>query len=434
MNSIVKVVKDFLYEYKINTLEDTILLAFSGGFDSMCLLHILKNLGCNNIVAIHLNHNWRGNASKTDEENCRKICKSLGVEFYSEIIDSKIKKTETDARHARYLFYGRCAEKFESNIVFTAHNANDNAETVLYRIIKGTGVNGLAGIQPKRDIFYRPLLKVLRTDIEAYCREKHLSPNIDKSNSDTKYKRNFIRHNIIPMMESINPDAVASINSLSEISKEYSSFVMNSTDNGSNSTMQFLKLHDISRFYVLKDLLTEYGLDYDKEKINNLKTFIINSSKSKSGKKISLSEDLFLYVNSDYYKVVKYEDKNLHEVPVTETGKYEFGDYVFVIEECHKQPKTFPKDFEKKAYVNLNNLNLTIRTRRDGDIIQPLGLKGSQKLKKYLNEKKIPEYEKDKILLLCSGKNVLWAAGYGLSELIKVIDNPTHVVYLKERL
>ena len=144
-------------------------MAFSGGYDSMCLLDILCNLGCD-VVAVHLNHNWRGEESKKDEDNCRLFAKNRGIKFYTEMLPDCVEKTETAARDARYKFFKRCAKMFNSNVVFTAHNFDDNAETVLYRIIKGTGTVGLEGISEHRDIFYRPLLNVSRENIEKICK------------------------------------------------------------------------------------------------------------------------------------------------------------------------------------------------------------------------------------------------------------------------
>ena len=210
-------IEAFLKKYSIR--ETTVLIAFSGGFDSMCLLDVIVKLKEDfelHPVAIHLNHNWRGEESRQEEEHCRHFCIEKGVEFFSETLSPEVKPTETDAREARYEFFERCAEKFSSKVVFTAHNADDNAETLIYRIAKGTGLEGLKGIAPVRGIFYRPLLQTFRSEIEEYCRKNNLSPNVDSSNENIKYKRNLIRKNILPQLEKINEGAKAAINTLSE--------------------------------------------------------------------------------------------------------------------------------------------------------------------------------------------------------------------------
>ena len=184
-----KRVETFLEKYNLSNCH--ILVAFSGGYDSMCLLDILKRISTKynfKLTAIHLNHGWRGQESDLEEQKCKEFCYDIG--FYSEKLADNIPHTETAARDARYEFFYNCAKKFNSNIIFTAHNANDNAETIYYRIMRGTGLTGLEGIPENRDIFYRPILTVYRNEIEQYCKKNNLIPNNDSSNKDSKYKRN----------------------------------------------------------------------------------------------------------------------------------------------------------------------------------------------------------------------------------------------------
>ena len=220
MNIIEQTVKNFLEKYNLDKPKNVYIVAFSGGFDSMCLLNCLKIITKNKIVAIHLNHNWRGKESDNEEQNCKDFCKKIGVEFYSEKLPKSVSPTETEARNIRYAFFEKCAKKFNSNIIFTAHNKNDNAETLIYRIAKGTGIKGLEGIAPKRDIYYRPLLGISRCKIENYCADNNLTPNNDSSNTDIIHKRNLIRNDILPLLVKINPNVTDSLNSLATCAKE----------------------------------------------------------------------------------------------------------------------------------------------------------------------------------------------------------------------
>ena len=437
-------VKTFIEKYN---LSGKFLVAFSGGFDSMCLLDVLHKMGCD-VVAIHLNHNWRGEESRQEEENCRNFAHQKGIEFYSETLSDDIAHTENDARDARYKFFEKCAKKFNSKVVFTAHNYNDNAETVLYRIIKGTGTQGLQGISETRDIYYRPLLNVSREKIENYCLLNGLNPNKDSSNEDIKYKRNLIRIEILPLMQEINPNVIDAINSLSQIAKE--------DEKGENSQK-----------YFVRQLLIDNNLDYDRKRIEELAKFIEENKTSKSGKTISLSKDLWLFVSEKGIKVVSKPQKSDLEIQINREAKYEFGGKLFIIQKYPPHPNPlpqgegacannllnfqfnnltynslpscppdllssyFPHDSEFKAYISTDKIDFTLRYRQDGDFIQPLGCKGKQKLKKYLNEKKVPKFEKDNIILLCKDKEVLWVSGYGLSEKIKVTQNPTHIIELR---
>ena len=168
MSDIVLKVQNFLNQYNVT---GNVLCALSGGCDSVVMTHILAKLLPQKPVVIHLNHNWRGEESSRDENFSREFAKKSGLEFYSEKLSSDVKKTEESARTARYDFFESCAKKFNSDFIMLAHNKNDNAETVLYRIIKGTGIKGLCAISEKRDIFYRPLLDVTRQEIELYAKE-----------------------------------------------------------------------------------------------------------------------------------------------------------------------------------------------------------------------------------------------------------------------
>ena len=212
---------NFLEEY--NLQDKTIIVGFSGGYDSMCLLDALYRIrqidGFYNlkIIAAHFNHNWRGEESYKEQEICKLFAISKGFDFYTKTAPADIKKTENDARIARYEFFEEAMENYDADAVFTAHNKDDNAETVLYRVVKGTGVVGLKGISAKRGCFYRPLLKVSRAEIMDYCEANELTPNNDSSNSDTTYNRNYLRLNVIPALERINSSVKDTLNTLAEV-------------------------------------------------------------------------------------------------------------------------------------------------------------------------------------------------------------------------
>lgn len=421
----IEVVKNFIEKYN---LSGTFIVAFSGGYDSMCLLDVMHKLELNT-VAVHLNHNWRGEESFNEAKNCENFAKSKGIQYYCEILSDSTAKTETAAREARYDFFKRCAKKFNTDIVFTAHNFDDNAETVLYRIIKGTGTKGLAGICEHRDIFYRPLLTMKREDIEYYCKENNLNPNCDSSNTDTKYKRNFIRHKIIPLLEEINPKVKESLNSLSDIAEEDNKII------DKYLPQNIFSADKSEKKRIIYNILAENDIDYDREKIENILNFIEENKNSKSGKTISVAKDLWLFVNNKKAELVKKEDKCTEVLKVTKEGEYAFGNGIFKLKSVknYDNKTDFPKDCENKAYVCLDEVNFELRTRRDGDFIAPMGCEGTQKLKKYLNEKKIAKHEKDKIVFLCKGSEVLWAVGHGISDKIKVVNKPTHMLIFEER-
>ena len=166
-------IKSFLLKY--NLQDKTIIVGFSGGYDSMCLLDALyhikqqENFYDLNIIAAHFNHNWRGEESLREQEVCRLFAASKGFDFFTKTAPVGLKKSENEARIARYDFFEEALENYDADAVFTAHNKDDNAETVLYRVIKGTGLVGLKAISENRGAFYRPLLKISRAEIMDYC-------------------------------------------------------------------------------------------------------------------------------------------------------------------------------------------------------------------------------------------------------------------------
>ena len=431
-------VADFLNKYSVKNKR--VLIAFSGGNDSMCLLSVILELQKEfklTPIAIHLNHNWRGKESLKEAENCQNFCKKHNVEFYTETLSNKVKCTETEAREARYQFFRKCAKKFNTDIVFTAHNADDNAETLLYRFVKGTGTNGLSGILPVRDIFYRPLLATYRKDIEKYIKKHHLNPNQDSSNNNDKYKRNFLRLNVIPQLETINKDFKKAVNNLSQIAQNENEIINEYIKSLTEpyKTKNFTSYSEALQKHLIYNLLTENDLDYDYKTIQKLTEFIKENSKLKNGKTISLTGKMFLFVSSSEIRVIKESTDKPVFKKIEKEGIYDIGKYIFTIKKYTTKTDKFPSDSENTALADLSKtkINFTLRTRQDGDIIKPLGCDGTQKLKKYLNAKGVPKDKRETIPFLYIGNEVIWAASLGISDKIKVTDKPTHILRLERR-
>ncbi len=443
-------IEDIVLEYlnKYNLTDKTLVVGFSGGHDSMCLLDILHKLSKTvgfGLIAAHFNHNWRDKESKNEQEVCRQFCEDRNIDFYTKTAALNMKQSEAVARAMRYDFFEKALKKYHADAFLTAHNKNDNAETVMYRIIKGTGVTGLRAIAEKRDKFYRPLLTVTRDEIDKYCEDNNLIPNEDSSNDNIKYKRNFIRHNLLPMASEINENVIDALNSLSLVAAdestivdEYMKYVKSVVidENGAINTDAYLTLLPAVRRKLIYDLVTVNNLDYDLQKIYNLYNFVEENVSQKNGKKTSLSTGLWLFVSAYTIELVTKTPKLENEVLVRLEGSYEIGDYVFEISSYSGENfEEFPADNSYTAYIDLKDIDLdfVLRTRHDGDIINPLGMKGKMKLKKYLISKSVPNHKKDKLILLCQEDEVLWVAGIGLSNKIQVTDKPTHKIVLRSK-
>ena len=220
---------------KYNMIEngEKVVLAASGGPDSICMLDILKDIKNDEkidmnfeIVVAHVNHMIRKEAEE-DEKYVKKYCEENQIEFYSKSIDvqkmannNKI-GVEEAGRKVRYDFFDEILEKTNAQKIAIAHNKNDKVETVLMHILRGSGINGLKGIEPKRAKYIRPLIEGERNEIEEYCNEKNLQPRIDKTNFENEYTRNKVRNLLIPYIQKeFNPNLIQTIDRLSNLVAE----------------------------------------------------------------------------------------------------------------------------------------------------------------------------------------------------------------------
>ncbi len=441
-------IKSFLEEYDLQ--DKTIIVGFSGGYDSMCLLDILSKIKQLegfydlNVIAAHFNHNWRGAESLQEQEVCRLFAASRGFEFYTQNAPSTLKKTENDARIARYEFFEEAYDEYDADAVFTAHNKDDNAETVLYRVIKGTGIVGLKGISQKRNYFYRPLLKTTRAEIVEYCDKNNLTPNNDSSNADTTYRRNYLRLNVIPALERINPAVKDSLNTLAEVAtsensiiEEYLSGIREKVfEDEKIISQEYKKLSQAVKMRFLHEYVQIFDLDYDFKRIKDLYNFIEENIHKKNGSTISLATAMWLYVDDKIIETIPHRnnspvDKQIEEIIIDSEGEYQVGNKKLIIKPyVSTEVFVFPESTATFAYVDLSKIKLPLiaRTRKDGDIINPFGMTGSMKLKKYLNSKGVNRHKRDEILILANEDEVLWVVGVGLSNKIGVTGNPTHVI------
>ncbi len=443
---------EFLNKYKLG--DKTIIVGFSGGYDSMCLLDLLSKIkdlpeyADLTVIAAHFNHNWRGEEALKEQEVCRLFAASKGFEFYTETAPANLKKDENSARLARYEFFEECMDIFDADAVFTAHNRDDNAETVLYRIIKGTGILGLKGISEQRNNFYRPLLKISRAQIMEYCEKNNLCPNNDSSNIDIKYKRNYIRLNIIPLLEKINPTVKESLNTLAEVTISENSILEEYLaplrpkvfDSGNINPIEYSKLSQAVKMHFLHEYIQTLNIDYDYKKIKEIYTFIEQNINKRNGSTISLASAKWLYIDNKIIEIIPKTnaadfEKISEVVEINSAGDYKIGNAVLSIKPyIDKDIFVFPDSTANFVYTDLSNVSLplTLRTRQDGDIISPFGMTGTMKLKKYFNAKGISRHKRNNIILLAKENEILWAAGVGLSNKIGVKETPTHVIEIKQ--
>lgn len=274
-NDLQQKVLETIQKHNLIQKGDKIVIGVSGGPDSMCLLNCLfclKEVLSIELVVAHVNHMLRDEAEE-ETKYVQAFCEKINVPCFTKYVDvTKLSQeqklgTEEMGRKVRYEFFEEVAQKTNSNKIATAHNSNDNAETVLMNLLRGSGISGLKGIEIKVKQYIRPILECDRTEIEDYCKEKDLNPRIDKTNLENDYTRNKIRNQLIPYLQKeFNPNVMQGINRLSELAKEEEEYFKQIV----NQTYETLKIGenekeiilDLQKFNRLSKVIKEKTLLY----------------------------------------------------------------------------------------------------------------------------------------------------------------------------
>lgn len=312
-----KEIENFLIKHNIQNKK--VIVGFSAGPDSTAMAFALNKLSEKynlKLILAYFNHNWRPIEAK--EECCfaNDFAKKINAEFYSASAPENSPKTEEYARELRYSFFSECMEKFDCDVVFLAHNKNDNIETLIYRLIKGTAVSGLCAIPEVRDNYYRPMLKIEKKEILKYLTQNNLEYKIDSSNEDVKYKRNYIRKEILPLFEKINPSYMNNIENLinnSIASRQIIDLELQKFKNKiicENSFDRELYLAEILplRYEFLNDFIGDNLKCRNFKNIKKIDDFIIVNKSSQ----ISINRNLFLKIKKNrvfYVEHNNYEKK-----------------------------------------------------------------------------------------------------------------------------
>ncbi|MBR2069648.1 MAG: tRNA lysidine(34) synthetase TilS [Candidatus Gastranaerophilales bacterium] len=299
----IDIIKAFLDKYNIKNKQAVI--AFSAGPDSCALARLLievKEEYNLDIILAYFNHMWRKEAIK-EENFTQDFAKEFNIKYEISKAPEGIQCSEETARDLRYEFLYNTAQKYKTDVVFLAHNKNDNIETLIYRLIKGTSVKGLSSIPEKREIYYRPMLKIEKKQILDYLAEIKQNYMIDKSNSDTKYKRNYIRNEILPLFKEVNPNFLNNIDNLittsiytSKILDEVIQKALNEIcENSTIKRSSYLNYNVEYRYEILNSFLGSRLKYRDFKTIKKLDDFILNNPHSKT----SLNKCEFLRTRKD---------------------------------------------------------------------------------------------------------------------------------------
>ena len=396
-------------EEKLVEENDKILVALSGGPDSVALLRLLleiKNKYKIELGLCHINHMLRGENSDGDEEFCKRLSQYYKIPFYSLRANieayGKEKKIglEEAGREIRYEFFNRISTQNSYNKIALAHNLDDNVETFLFRLIRGTGINGLKGIPVKRDKIIRPLLNTKKSDILDYLSNINQEYRIDESNNEKVYSRNKIRLDLIPYIEKeFNPNFKESITSLiNDFSFEEDFEIL-------DNKLEIETLNRLSK--VRKSKLIYSFLKFNDIELNRNKVEeIINILEKDGYKEISLGRGLILKKS---YKTIsiekeKKEDLKKSKIQLDIPCKMSYNKYKISLsftEKIEEKENCFYFDY------SLIKEKLFVRTKLEGDKFMPKGMTDYKKLKKFFIDEKIDRELRDKIPLIFSGEDLI---------------------------
>lgn len=427
---------------------DKVLVALSGGADSVCLLSVLKKLSGElgfEVCAAHLNHMIRGAEADRDEAYAAELCTMLGVRFYAERADipSMAKERgiseELAGREARYAFFDRLCGRHGFTKVATAHNKNDRAETVLMRIIRGTGIEGLGSIKYKRDNIIRPLLDVERCDIEEYCRREDLKFCTDSTNAESDYTRNRIRNELMPMLcESFNPSIINSLCRLADNAAEDAEFIngyANRLYNRINSPLkkkkpvlldiESLKMIDkgIRNRLILIAARDVMGDDYRLERAHTEAVLSLLEKETgasemlPSGLKVNVKYGWLEFITAKEEAERRVRHDFLYEIDAENTTEFDS----LGVRLCITSPEVKPsKNQMILNYDMIEGKMISIRNRRPGDKLVLFSDGRRRKLKDYWIDKKVPREERNKIPLLCVENEIAAIIGDRVAENYKI--------------
>lgn len=408
-----------------------ILIAISGGMDSVALTHILKNLNYN-ISLAHCNFQLRGDESDLDQQFVEKLANDLDTTYYIKKFDTKNyckeQKTSTQigARELRYNWFNSLCEMHHFDYILTAHHLNDVMETFFINLSRGTGIEGLTSIPAINKNVIRPLLVFSRQEIRQYITKNSLAWREDASNSETKYLRNKIRHHVIPELYALSPNFEENFKLTVKNLHQSESFIKQKTRALENHL--FLKKNDL--IYILK---TDLAILSEYEIYNLFKPFGFNSSKeilkltnTQSGKEI-YTQTYCLLNNREH--LILYQKK---EIDTTE--------YIIKNTEDTKH-LPIPLSFSKSVLKNTQNAILidlkenpfpfVLRKNKEGDRFQPQGMRGQKKISKYFKDIKLSKIEKEQTWLLCNAKNkIIWIVGLRANQQQICKTENTNTIYI----
>lgn len=409
---------------------DSVIVALSGGADSVTLLHLLisiKELYNLTLYAAHFNHHIRAQEADRDAEFVRKLCKERGVECFfkdadiPELAEERGISVELCGRRERYRFFEELSAQYHAKIA-TAHTVSDNTETVLMNLIRGAGISGLKGIPLRRGSIIRPLLCFERAEIERYCERQGLSYVTDSTNLDTVYTRNKIRLQVLPLLRELNPSLDEGVGRTALLMRDADKYL----DKISKKELKFcetaygysceklLGLESAVLSYALRNILDEKGAPYEYRHIELLKDAL------KSSGSVDVGGGFRAVCAQGVLRITKGEGER-EDFSVPFPGEYAVLQPVEQL--CREDKKVYKKFLQHAVRCDIITQNTVVRHRRAGDTFTDPYRGVTKTLKKLFNERKIPRERRDDILLIAEGSRVLYL-GEGIGPSKEALADP----------
>lgn len=433
-----KKIRDFIVKYKMLERGDGVVIGLSGGPDSVCLFFVLLELKEEydlTIKALHVNHCIRGVEADRDQEFVRKLCLAHGVDLEEHVVDIPAlvketgRSTEEEARIARYELFEQSALELSDKTghparIAIAHNADDNAETVLFHMVRGAGLDGMCGIAPVRDNIIRPLLEVSKSEILQLLKDNNIDYCIDATNESVDYDRNRIRHNIMPELAQINDKALEHISEMTQRLTEVADYInleargllqIAKEENGHLRKRAIATAPTVIASQAIKLYLSSF-MPYQKDVSAVHVDKILELLNEDGERQVQLPYKKTLIISyEEMYVLEDTEDK------VEPVFNYREFDY--------EQGMNYPTDRYTKWFdCDKISGNVVIRNRAEGDYLTIDSAGNHKLLQDYFIDEKIPRHLRDEVPLVCDGSHVLWVVGYRISEHYKISKNTTRVL------
>lgn len=431
-----------IHKQQLFAKNNKLILAFSGGVDSVVLATLLLKLNYKFELA-HCNFNLRGKESEKDESFCKSFAKNHNLKIHVQNFDTKsymkIKKLSVQmaARELRYHWFNQLVKVHHYDFIVTAHHANDTIETLLVNLIRGTGINGLIGIPDKQNKIVRPLLFFSKHEILTYAEKNKINFRHDSSNDEVKYARNYIRHKIINDLKKINPSVEKTLLNNIELFKQ-AALIVNAYS--TEKRKQFVKenknrieisyrnlLKETSPHLLLHEWLAPFGFNSSQTEQ------LFESLKEKSTGKLFLSENYQLLINRESILVEPKQTLETNDEEFEIKSVVEFQNLPIKIVAVKTKSKSLSTDKNIGLFdADLIKFPLQLRKWKQGDKFMPLGMNNFKKLSDFFISNKIPLTEKNKIwLLVNANEEIIWVVGKRIDDRFKVSPDTKSILKLE---